>query len=147
MLDVIRAPGAARWWGEYEGQADDDELLAGWVIEIDGGVAGWLGFTEEAERKYPSVGLDIMLAPELHGNGYGPEALRLAIDHFIAKGHHRFTIDPAAANAKAIHAYEAVGFKVIGVTRKSELGIDGRWHDGLMMDLLAEEIAESADRA
>jgi aminoglycoside 6'-N-acetyltransferase len=54
-------------------------------------------------------------------------------------GHHRLTIDPAAANRNAIRAYESVGFKPVGLMRKYERGRDGTWHDGLLMDLLAEE--------
>ena len=56
------------------------------------------------------------------------------------RGHHRFTIDPAAANARAIRAYEAVGFRPVGVLRRYERGPDGRWRDGLLMDLLAVEL-------
>jgi aminoglycoside 6'-N-acetyltransferase len=140
MLEIIQEPGSVEWWGEYEGAEDDAELLAGFAIELGDRVIGWVGFTEETALKYPSVGLDIMLSPDTHGNGYGPEALRLVIDHFVARGHRRFTIDPAAANEKAIHAYESVGFKPIGVARQHELSADGTWHDGLLMDLLADEL-------
>jgi len=34
-----------------------------------------------------------------------------------------------------------VGFKPVGIMRKYECGSDGTWHDGLLMDLLAEEFA------
>jgi len=140
MLEVIRTPGAAEWWGEYEGEEDDRELLAGFAIELSDDVIGWLGFAEETAKKYPSVGLDIMLAPEHHGHGYGSEALRLAVGHFVAQGHHRFTIDPATENRNAIRAYAAVGFKPVGVLRDYELGTDGKWHDGLLMDLLSGDL-------
>lgn len=55
-------------------------------------------------------------------------------------GHHRLTIDPAADNAAAIRCYSKVGFRPVGVLRKYERGVDGDWHDGLLMDLLAEEL-------
>ena len=55
------------------------------------------------------------------------------------RGHHRLTIDPAAHNARAIKAYSRVGFKPVGVMRQYERGLDGAWHDGLLMDLLAED--------
>jgi aminoglycoside 6'-N-acetyltransferase len=38
-----------------------------------------------------------------------------------------------------------VGFRPVGITRRSERGPDGRWHDGLLMDLLAEELAAEPD--
>jgi aminoglycoside 6'-N-acetyltransferase len=57
------------------------------------------------------------------------------------RGHHRNTIDPAADNAAAIRAYEKAGFKPVGVMRRYErdTGGDG-WHDGLLMELLADEL-------
>jgi aminoglycoside 6'-N-acetyltransferase len=56
------------------------------------------------------------------------------------RGHHRLVIDPAAENVRAIRCYERVGFRRIGVQRKSELAGDGTWRDGLLMDMLAEEL-------
>jgi aminoglycoside 6'-N-acetyltransferase len=50
------------------------------------------------------------------------------------------TIDPAAANTYAIKAYERVGFKPVGIMRQYERGPDGTWHDGLLMELLAEDL-------
>ena len=53
------------------------------------------------------------------------------------RGHHRLTIDPAAANERAIGAYASLGFKPVGIMRRYERGRDGSFHDGLLMDLLA----------
>jgi aminoglycoside 6'-N-acetyltransferase len=141
MLKIITAPGAAQWWGDYEGAEDDEELLSGWAIELEGTVIGWVGYAEEVSAKFPSVGLDIMITPEQHKKGYGPEALRGVIDFFVTRGHHRFTIDPSVGNKNAIRAYEKVGFRPVGVMRKSEQLVAGEWGDGLLMDLLAEELS------
>ena len=51
---------------------------------------------------YRSVGLDIFLTTARQGQGLGREALRLVIAHYLERGHHRFTIDPAADNERAI---------------------------------------------
>ena len=59
-------------------------------------------------------------------------------------GHHRLTIDPAAANHRAIRCYEKVGFRRVGVLRGYERGPDGGFHDGLLMDLLRPELAGEA---
>jgi aminoglycoside 6'-N-acetyltransferase len=144
LAAIIREPGAARWWDE----SDKPELLRenlrmdgdAWAMEVDGDLAGWLGFTEETEAQYRHVGLDISLSERFQGQGIGPEALRAAIRWFASeRGHHRFTIDPNAGNEPAIKAYSAVGFKPIGIMRRAEL-IDGEWTDGLLMDLLIEEL-------
>ena len=58
----------------------------------------------------------------------------------VVHGHHRIEIDPAADNAAAIRAYTKVGFRPVGITRQSERGADGTWHDGLLMDLLADDL-------
>jgi aminoglycoside 6'-N-acetyltransferase len=50
------------------------------------------------------------------------------------------TIDPSAANEGAIRAYERVGFRRVGIQRSYERGPDGTFHDGLLMDLLADEL-------
>ena len=60
------------------------------------------------------------------------------------RGHHRLTIDPAAANHRAIRCYEKVGFRRVGVLRQYERGPDGRFHDGLLMDLLRPELSGEA---
>jgi aminoglycoside 6'-N-acetyltransferase len=59
---------------------------------------------------------------------------------FEDRGHHRLTIDPSAANERAIRAYEVVGFRAVGRMRQYERGRDGTWHDGLLMDLLVGEL-------
>ena len=51
-------------------------------------------------------------------------------------------IDPAADNSAAIRSYAKVGFRPVGVMRRYELGLDGSWHDGLLMDLLANELID-----
>ena len=35
-----------------------------------------------------------------------------------------------------------MGFRAVGVLRDYELGPDGTWHDGLLMELLAHEFRE-----
>jgi aminoglycoside 6'-N-acetyltransferase len=75
------------------------------------------------------------------GRGTGREAVALLAGYlFGQRGHHRITIDPAAANSRAIRCYASVGFRPVGVMRQYERGGDGRFHDGLLMDLLRGEL-------
>jgi aminoglycoside 6'-N-acetyltransferase len=145
LAAIIAEPAVSRWWGEHDADWVRRELVEcepGWVIVVDDAVAGWLQYTEETDPQYRHVGLDIFLTTALHGRGVAREAIALAIRHFIEQGHHRFTIDPAAENQRAIRAYAALGFKPVGVMRRYERGPDGSWHDGLLMDLLADEFSE-----
>jgi aminoglycoside 6'-N-acetyltransferase len=90
---------------------------------------------------YRSASIDLYLTTPRHRQGLGSEAVRVLARHLIEdRGHHRLTIDPAADNAPAIRAYEKVGFRPVGVMRSYERGPDGIWHDGLLMELLAEEL-------
>ena len=139
---VLAEPEVTRWWGPYDPDTAFDELDKSFVIVVGGVVVGWLLFEEETWWQYPSVGFDIALATAVQGRGYGRETLRVAIRHFIARGHHRFTIDPAVDNERAIRTYAAVGFKPVGVMRSCERR-DGAWHDGLLMDLLAGEFIDA----
>jgi aminoglycoside 6'-N-acetyltransferase len=61
------------------------------------------------------------------------------------RGHHRITIDPSLANERAIRCYRRVGFKPVGVLRRYGRDPHGVWQDGLLLDLLAEELDEAAD--
>jgi aminoglycoside 6'-N-acetyltransferase len=149
LAAIVERPGVREWWGSEEsdsrsaeGFAEDARDELAFAIEVDGGLAGWLGFHEELEPDYRHASLDIFLAPEVQGGGLGPAALRLAARWLIdERGHHRITIDPAAANARAIRAYASIGFRPVGVMRSYERGPDGAWHDGLLMDMLAAELS------
>ncbi|HMJ01342.1 MAG TPA: GNAT family N-acetyltransferase [Conexibacter sp.] len=145
LVAMLNEPEVARWWGKNDAADVREELAEApsyAILVDDDAVVGWLQVHEEAEPQYPSVSFDIALRSALHGQGYGPEALRLAIRHQIERGHHRFMIDPALENERAIRAYEAVGFRRVGVLREYEMAPDGRRRDGLMMDLLARELVE-----
>jgi aminoglycoside 6'-N-acetyltransferase len=128
---LFAEPEVKRWWVDSDYDRDN-----GWVIEVNGEPAGWVQYVEEADEWYPSVALDIALTTTLHGRGYGRRALRLAIEHFAAMGHHRFTIDPDVENERAIRSYAAVGFKPVGVLRSHGRNPQGGWNDGLLMDLI-----------
>ncbi len=83
----------------------------------------------------------MFLHPAWHGRGLGADAVRTLARHLIHdRGHHRLAIDPAVDNVKAIRTYERVGFRQVGVMRAYERGADGSWHDGLLMDLLADDL-------
>jgi aminoglycoside 6'-N-acetyltransferase len=149
LAGVIVRPEVARWWGSRPhdrehhraGLLEDAAGNDAFAIEVDGALAGWLGVYEEEEPDYRHAGLDIFLAPDLHGAGLGPQALRLAARWLIdERGHHRLIIDPAAANERAIAVYAAIGFRPVGIMRSYERGADGAWHDALLMDLLAGEL-------
>lgn len=146
LVRIRKEPEVARRWGDaVEGEVEEafvgnDE---GFVIEVDGEVIGAIQYGEEDDPMYRHANIDIFLATSSHGRGLGTEAIRVLAHHLLEeRGHHRLTIDPAADNSPAIRAYEKVGFRRVGIMRRYERGPDGAWHDGLLMDMLAEEIRD-----
>jgi aminoglycoside 6'-N-acetyltransferase len=97
--------------------------------------------TEEADPEFRHAAIDLFLDPAVRGRGLGPDAIRTLAGRLIdVDGHHRLTIDPAADNGAAIRAYEKVGFRQVGRLRRYQRMPDGTWIDGLLMELLAEEL-------
>jgi aminoglycoside 6'-N-acetyltransferase len=113
------------------------------VIEHGDRVIGAIQWGAETEPDYQHANIDIYLDPAVHGRGLGTDAVRTLARHLIVDhGHHRLVIDPAADNEAAIRCYTKVGFRAVGIMRRYERSSDGSWHDGLLMDLLAEELID-----
>lgn len=146
--EILSEPSVARWWGAPRPGVDpaDDWLAADedtvvLAIELDGMVIGSIQAAEEPDPDYRHAGIDLFLATAWQGQGLGTDAIRtLARYLFEVRGHHRLTIDPSAANERAIRAYERIGFRRVGVMRSYERGPDGTFHDGLLLDLLRGEL-------
>jgi aminoglycoside 6'-N-acetyltransferase len=152
LVAVLSDPTVVEWWDTRGAENSADELIAGepdwhvFAIEVDGEVAGSIQATEENDPDYHHAGIDIFMSARYQGRGFGTDAVRTLARWLIEeRGHHRLTIDPAAANAKAIRTYEKVGFKPVGVMRRYERGVSGTFHDGLLMDLLAGELREGSN--
>ena len=119
--------------------SEADDMV--FVIEHDGVVIGSIQYAEENTPDYRHAGIDLFLTTDALGQGPGPDTIRTVARYLIdVRGHHRLTIDPSAANEHAIRAYSKLGFCPVGVMRRYERGADGTFHDGLLMDLLADEL-------
>lgn len=153
IAEILAEPAVAAWWGlpgasdpvdDWLAGADDTTALA---IEVDGRVVGSIQVSEETDPDYRHAGIDLFLDTEHQGIGLGREAIRRVARYlFDELGHHRLTIDPAAANERAIRTYTAIGFRRVGVLRQYERGDDGTFHDGLLMDLLRDEFVDDDAR-
>ena len=147
LARIRSTPEISRWWrgGDDMTAAVSEDLAEEgtetFVVEHEGRVAGAIQWHAEDEPDYKHAGIDLYLDPALHGLGLGTDAVRTLARHLFANhGHHRLVIDPAADNVAAIRCYSKVGFRPVGVMRRYERGLDGSWHDGLLMDLLADEL-------
>lgn len=146
---VLADPTVARWWPVTDPAeiptlcAGTDPELVVWLIELEGRVVGVIQAWEESDPMYRHAGIDLSLVADAQGRGLGPSAIRaVARWLFEVRGHHRLTIDPNAANENAIRAYRKVGFRPVGILRAYEWHAhEGRWTDGLLMDLLPEDLS------
>ena len=145
LTSIRSEPAIERRWGALE-DGEMDEFVhedTTFVIEVDGEVVGAVQYGEVDDPMYRSANIDLYVTTPRHGQGLGSEAVRVLARYLVEeRGHHRLTIDPAADNAPAIRAYEKVGFRRVGIMRSYERGPDGTWHDGLMMEMLADELIE-----
>jgi len=146
LAEIGAEPAVSRWWGEITQdhlleKAEGRDDATAFAIEHEGEVVGLAQFSEPGEREFKHANIDLFLTSRLHGRGLGRDAVKTLARWLIdERGHHRVTIDPALANEPAIRAYEAVGFKRVGVLRRYWRDPDGVWQDGLLLDLLAEEL-------
>jgi aminoglycoside 6'-N-acetyltransferase len=141
VVAVLADPGVMEWWGTTTERDVREDLGKAFVIEVGGELAGYLQVDERTEWEWRSVEFDIAVADRFQGRGHGPAALRAAVRHFAARGHHRFEIGPAARNERAIRAYAKVGFKPVGVLRQAgKVRPEDPYEDDLLMDLLLDEL-------
>lgn len=140
LLAILEEPEVARWWRRDEWERVDEADAVTFAIVVDGVVAGCIQYSEETDPDYFSAAVDIFVGTAAQGRGIGPDAMRTLIAWLVdGRGHHRVTVDPAVENGRAIHVYEKLGFRPVGVLRKYERVEDGVWRDALLMELLAEE--------
>jgi aminoglycoside 6'-N-acetyltransferase len=149
LARIRTTPEVYQRWGGHEDLASSvradlaDRAVNTYVVEHDGAVVGAVQWAEESDPDYRHASIDIYLDPQVHGRGLGSDAVRTLARHLFADhGHHRVAIDPAADNAAAIACYRKAGFQAVGVMRRYERGPSGEWHDGLLMDLLADDLGD-----
>jgi aminoglycoside 6'-N-acetyltransferase len=140
LLRILQEPKVAAWWRRDEWERLDETDAVTFSVFLEGAVVGCIQYCEENDPDYWSAAVDIFVSAAAQGRGAGPDAMRTLIAWLVdARGHHRLTVDPAAANARAVHVYEKLGFRAVGVLRRYERATGGEWRDALLMELLAEE--------
>ena len=136
----------ARWWPDETeealvAKAEGRDEVEAFAIEHHGELAGLIQFWENPDEEHRYANIDVFLAVPFHGRGLGRDAVRTLARWLVReRGHHRLTIDPTVENERAIRCYEAAGFRRVGVMRRYERDPVGGWRDGLLLDLLAEEL-------
>jgi len=142
LREIHLTPEVRRWWQDPSDDfpdGDPDEIK--YTVLLDGEIIGFAEWYAEDEPMFRHAGLDLFLDPAVHGQGLGTETTRVICAHLIDDhGFHRVIIDPEVENEAAIASYRKLGFKPVGVMRRYSHDRFGVWKDGLLMDLLAEEL-------
>lgn len=144
---ILEEPEVARWWRRAEWERVDEKDAVTFAIVLPGSrpgdpgaVAGCIQYAEEIDPDYFSAAVDIFVGTAAQGRGVGPDAMRTLVAWLIdVRGHHRLTVDPAVENARAVHVYERLGFRRVGVLREYERVEGGAWRDALLLELVAED--------
>jgi len=145
LMRIRATPEVRERWGVQaasESWPFDHSSSTRFAVLVNEAVRGMVQFGEENDADYRHASIDIFLDPAVHGHGIGRDTVATMARYLVHdRGHHRLVIDPAADNESAIRCYAAVGFRPVGIMRRYERDPVGYgWHDGLLMDLLAEEL-------
>jgi len=141
------------WWMDYERTFDLEDIhrseaearLEGTpflIEETTGRPIGRIGLNGFSERDRTCSLYVFIGERDVWSMGYGTEAMGL----LLAWGFAEFDLYlvqlwSLATNARAIRAYEKVGFRVDGVLRERSLKSDGRRYDRTYMSITREEFA------
>lgn len=142
LRELHLTPAVRRWWQDpAEDWPDDDPDAVAYTVLVDGEVAGFAQWHQGEDPMFRHAGVDLFLDPALHRRGLGLETVRVLCAHLVDDhGFHRLVIDPEAENEVAIACYRKAGFRPVGVMRRYSRDRFGEWKDGLLLDLLAEEL-------
>ena len=143
------------WWMDYERAftladiAESEENARGeghpFLIETaDARGIGRIGLNGFGERDRTCSLYIFIGARDVWSMGYGSDAMRL----LLAWGFETFDLYlvqlwSLATNARAIRAYEKVGFRIDGVLRERSLKSDGKRYDRTYMSITRNELAET----
>jgi RimJ/RimL family protein N-acetyltransferase len=70
------------------------------------------------------------------GQGLGTFMTRTILDEAKRRGFHRIELKVVADNSRAIRAYEHAGFVQEGMLKDAYFGVDGAYHDQLVMGIV-----------
>lgn len=138
------------WWMDYEQTFTLEDIHES---EARAAVEGHPFLIETGERPIGRIGLNgfserdqtcslyvFIGERDVWSMGYGSEAIRVLLDWGLdAFDLYLVQLWSLATNARAIHAYEKVGFRIDGVLRERSLKSDGRRYDRTYMSITRSE--------
>ena len=125
---------------EIERSQAEPQEFGRFVIEVDGRLAGAMGFRIENERSRIAHLGGLAVHPDFRGGHISDEAARQFQRHLIFDlGYHRLQLEIYGFNERAMRHAERVGFVREGVRRKAYQR-HGEWVDGVLFGLVREDL-------
>jgi hypothetical protein len=137
---VLAQCGVREWWGCVTTEHERAGLLNGgaaFAIEIEGVLAGWLGYDEELDPDYRHASLDIFPAPEQDRND-----VELQLVDYAGGG----CLPDGGGAARDVDAVLARGFTRLGVGGVEAVGDEVKARSALHLDRLVGAVREYEHR-
>jgi RimJ/RimL family protein N-acetyltransferase len=128
---------------EIERSEREPQVFGRFVIEVDGVLAGAMGFAVANQRSRIAQLGGIAVHPDFRGRGVADEAARLLQRYLLFElGYHRLQLEVYGFNERALRHAERSGFVREGVKRKAYWRND-EWVDGVSFGLIREDLDDS----
>jgi RimJ/RimL family protein N-acetyltransferase len=129
---------------EIERSESEPEAFGVFLVEVDGLQAGTIRFSRANKRSRIADLGGLAVHPDFRGRKLGDETARLVQRHLMDDlGFHRLQIEVYGFNERAMAHAERSGFVREGVRRKAYWR-DGRWVDGVLYGVVAEDVANES---
>ena len=141
FLSARRATSRDELLAEIERSSAEPDDFGRFVIEVDGELAGAMGFAVSNKRSRVARLGGLAIHPDFRGRRISDEAARLFQRHLLDDlGYHRLELEIYGFIERAMQHAERSGFVREGVKRKAYRR-HGEWVDGVLFGLIEEDLA------
>jgi len=124
----------------------EDDTTVPFLVTTRQSRVGFVSLTELNDN-WGNAALSFWIAPDQQGEGYGADAVSLAVEYaFEHRRLHKLIAHTIAVNDASIGLLESLGFEREG-RHRDEAFVDGEYHDLLAFGVLEEEWREDRSAA
>ena len=141
FLSARRATSREELLEEIERSDAEPDDFGRFVVEVDGELAGAMGFAVGNKRSRVARLGGLAIHPDFRGRRVSDAAARLFQRHLVHElGYHRLELEIYGFNERAMRHAERSGFVREGVKRKA-YDRHGEWVDGVLYGLIEDDLA------
>ena len=140
FLSARRATSRDELLEEIEQSSAEPDDFGRFVIEVDGELAGAMGFAVSNKRNRVARLGGLAIHPDFRGRRLADDAARLFQRHLLLeRGFHRIELEVYGFNERAQRLFERAGYTREG-TRRKAYWRHGAWQDGIHYGILDDEV-------